>query len=97
MKKILIIVVFVAGLLSFACARFRNAPATTTEARYVVISPLYNEIIWALGAQDQVVGVDLSITYPAEVKKAPNLTKLALMAGTSVNTAWQRSWQGRVH
>ena len=27
------------------------------------------EIIWALGAQDKVVGVDLSTTYPPDVKK----------------------------
>jgi hypothetical protein len=46
MKKTLLIVVFVSGLLSFACARFRNPPATATKARYVVISPIYNEIIW---------------------------------------------------
>src|ERR1051325_3196481 len=58
----------VAILLS-ACSRFHNAPADSKDARYVVISPIYNEIIWALGAQDKVVGVDLSTTYPPEVKK----------------------------
>ena len=41
---------------------------TTADDRVVVISPIYNEIIWALGAQDQVVGVDLSSTYPPEIK-----------------------------
>jgi iron complex transport system substrate-binding protein len=51
------------------CSRFHNAPTDSKDARYVVISPIYNEIIWALGAQDKVVGVDLSTTYPAEVKK----------------------------
>ena len=50
------------------CARFRNAPTDAKDARYVVISPIYNEIIWALGAQDKVVGVDLSTTYPPDVK-----------------------------
>jgi iron complex transport system substrate-binding protein len=35
----------------------------------VVISQVYNEIIWALGAQEQVVGVDYSSTYPPDVKK----------------------------
>ena len=50
------------------CARFHNAPGQATAARYVVISPIYNEIIWALGAQDSVVGIDLSTTYPPEVK-----------------------------
>jgi iron complex transport system substrate-binding protein len=52
-----------------ACSRFHNAPTDSKDARYVVISPIYNEIIWALGAQDKVVGVDLSTTYPPEVKK----------------------------
>jgi iron complex transport system substrate-binding protein len=33
-----------------------------------VISPIYNEIIWALGAQNTVVGIDLSTAYPPEVK-----------------------------
>src|ERR1041384_4794415 len=55
-------------VLGSACSRFRNAPADSKDARYVVISPIYNEIIWALGAQDKVVGVDLSTTYPPDVK-----------------------------
>ena len=56
-------------LFSSACSRFRNAPNDAAGERYVVISPIYNEIIWALGAQDKVVGVDLSTTYPPDVKK----------------------------
>jgi iron complex transport system substrate-binding protein len=55
-------------VLGSACSRFRNAPADSKDARYVVISPIYNEIIWALGVQDKVVGVDLSTTYPPDVK-----------------------------
>lgn len=55
-------------LFSSGCSRFHNAPAEARDARYVVISPVYNEIIWALGAQDTVVGVDLSTTYPPAVK-----------------------------
>jgi len=50
------------------CGRFNNAPTNATDERYVVISPIYNEIIWALGAQDRVVGVDLSSTYPPSIK-----------------------------
>ena len=50
------------------CSRFHNVGNDTAGARYVVISPIYNEIIWALGAQDSVVGIDLSTTYPPEVK-----------------------------
>ena len=51
-----------------SCGRFSNQPNAATGDRIVVISPIYNEIIWALGAQDKVVGVDLSSTYPPEIK-----------------------------
>src|SRR5436309_1220041 len=51
-----------------ACGRFGNKPNETAGDRVVVISPIYNEIIWALGAQEKVVGVDLSSTYPPEIK-----------------------------
>jgi heme transport system substrate-binding protein len=60
--------VFVVMIFLSACSRFRNAPTNTGPQRYVVISPIYNEIIWALGAQDEVVGIDLSTTYPPDVK-----------------------------
>ena len=56
-------------LFGAGCSRFHNAPATSQGERYVVISPIYNEIIWALGAQDTVVGIDLSTTYPPDVRK----------------------------
>jgi iron complex transport system substrate-binding protein len=67
MKKILV-VALLALVSTISCSRFHNAPSDSKQARYVVISPIYNEIIWALGAQDQVVGIDLSTTYPPEVK-----------------------------
>jgi len=69
MKRILSAALVVALIALSACSRFHNAANDAKEARYVVISPIYNEIIWALGAQDKVVGVDLSTTYPPEVKK----------------------------
>src|SRR6478736_9408316 len=53
---------------SLACGRFGNKVNEISGDRVVVISPIYNEIIWALGAQDKVVGVDLSSTYPPEIK-----------------------------
>jgi iron complex transport system substrate-binding protein len=69
MKKTLIVpAVAIAVLSTIGCARFHNAASESKDARYVVISPIYNEIIWALGAQDKVVGIDLSTTYPPEVK-----------------------------
>src|SRR5262245_84390 len=55
-------------VFSCACSRVRNAPPLAGHHGYVVISPIYNEIIVALGAQYEVVGVDLSTTYPPDVK-----------------------------
>jgi len=54
---------------ALSCQRFSNPAADVKDERYVVISQVYNEIIWALGAQDHVVGVDYSSTFPPEVKK----------------------------
>jgi iron complex transport system substrate-binding protein len=68
MKKNLLLSVLVVGLLCGGCSRFHNGRSESKNERYVVISPIYNEIIWALGAQDKVVGVDLSTTFPPEVK-----------------------------
>src|SRR4249920_916283 len=70
MRRTLFITLLACALItSFSCSRFHNARTDSKYARYVVISPIYNEIIWALGAQDTVVGVDLSTTYPPDVKK----------------------------
>src|SRR5882757_1487639 len=70
MKRILLIATLSLLVIStLSCSSFHNAPTDSKDARYVVISPIYNEIIWALGAQDHVVGIDLSTTYPPDVKK----------------------------
>jgi iron complex transport system substrate-binding protein len=69
MKRILLIALLSAALVSsVGCGRFSNPSNDAKAERLVVISQIYNEIIWALGAQDKVVGVDLSSTYPPEVK-----------------------------
>ncbi len=67
-KVVIAIFLTVAFLSGSSCGRFANPAAPATAERYVVISPIYNEIIWALGAEGSIVGVDLSSTYPAEVK-----------------------------
>ena len=70
MKRITFAVSLLAALVLVAgCARFNNQANDAKDERLVVISQTYNEIIWALGAQDRVVGVDYSSTYPPEVKK----------------------------
>ena len=68
-KRFLLFTVLCAAFIStLSCQRFSNPAAEVRDERYVVISQVYNEIIWALTAQDHVVGVDYSSTYPPEVK-----------------------------
>ena len=69
MKRISILLITSVVLICAGCSRFHNAPSDSRAERYVVISPIYNEIIWALGAQESVVGIDLSTTYPPEAKQ----------------------------
>ena len=69
MKKFLFLAAAVSVFVCFSsCGRFANKANETAGDRVVVISPIYNEIIWALGAQEKVVGVDMSSTYPPEIK-----------------------------
>src|SRR5215218_6515445 len=70
MKRIIPVVLLLAALTyAVGCSRFNNQANEAKAERVVVISQTYNEIIWALGAQDNVVGVDFSSTYPPDVKK----------------------------
>src|ERR1043166_9122488 len=68
MKRNFLIAVIAVAITFAACGRFSSPSSNATAERVVVISPINNEIIWALGAQDKVVGVDLSSTYPPEIK-----------------------------
>ena len=68
------LVVVVISLLLLACGRFHNERATGAGAqRIVCIGQAYNEMIYALGAQEDLVGVDYSSTYPPEIKKVPTV------------------------
>src|SRR5215210_9519575 len=70
MKRTLLAALLLAALASAAaCSRFDNPANDAKAERLVVISQTYNEIIWALGAEASVVGVDFSSTYPEGVKK----------------------------
>jgi len=68
MKPVIFLFTLAAFVLAAGCGRFANPATEKIGDRVVVISPIYNEIIWALRAQDRVVGVDLSSTYPPEIK-----------------------------
>ncbi|HTG31439.1 MAG TPA: ABC transporter substrate-binding protein [Thermoanaerobaculia bacterium] len=58
-------------LLASSCGRFGNEEkaAAPQAERIIVIGQQYNEIIWDLGAEKDIVGVDFSSTYPPAVKK----------------------------
>src|ERR1044072_1880531 len=68
MKRRIILLFTCVVLFGASCAGFHNAPTESKDSPYGVISPIYNEIICDLGAQNTVVGIDLSTTYPPEVK-----------------------------
>jgi len=70
MKKKIIVL----GLLALtACGRFGKKEQPVQEQRIVCLSKQYNEIIFALGAQKDLIAVDLSSTYPPAIKKLPTV------------------------
>jgi len=63
-----------ACLLLLGCGRFSNKDEKQEHTeRIVCISKQYSEIIYALNAQDNIVAVDVSSTYPPEIKKLPTV------------------------
>lgn len=72
MKKITLCVCTI--MLLAGCGRFANEDKKENhKERIVCISKQYSEIIFALQAQDDIVAVDVSSTYPSEVKKLPTV------------------------
>lgn len=72
MKKI--IAILLPGFVFSACSRFDRADEKQdVQQRLVCISKQYSEILYALGAQQNLVAVDLSSTYPPEIKKLPTV------------------------
>ena len=62
------------ALLLTGCSRFKNqAAAANGPQRIVCIGEAYNEMIYALGAEGNLVGVDYSSTYPPEITKLPTV------------------------
>jgi iron complex transport system substrate-binding protein len=72
MKKIQLL--FASTLLFWGCGRFGNKETTTnSDQRIVCISKQYSEIIYALGAEKDIVAVDISSVYPERIKKLPTV------------------------
>jgi len=68
--KISIVLLF---LLS-SCGRFSNEEKKEEQTnRIVSAAKQYTEIIYALGIGDKLVAVDISSTYPPEVKELPTI------------------------
>jgi iron complex transport system substrate-binding protein len=72
MKRIIILTGMT--ILLFSCERFGNEDKKQDqEERIVCIAKQYSEIVCALNAQQDIVAVDVSSTYPAELKKLPTV------------------------
>jgi iron complex transport system substrate-binding protein len=77
MKKkfnIVLMALTVASLMS--CGRFGNKENKDTakgDRRIVCVSKQINEIIYALGADKYLVGVDISSNYPEQIKDKPTV------------------------
>ncbi|HMI02675.1 MAG TPA: ABC transporter substrate-binding protein [Pedobacter sp.] len=72
MKKHLLIVLLALSIT--ACTRFKNKSQDgISQRRIVCISKQYNEIMYALGAQNDLVAVDISSVYPPAIKKLPTV------------------------
>lgn len=73
MNRFQVLAVLSLACLFAGCDRFKNSAAGGGSQRIVCIGQAYNEMIYALGAQADLVGVDYSSTYPPEIKKLPTV------------------------
>jgi len=69
-KRVLILVLACALT---RCGRFGQKAAVGGAQRIVCVGQAYNEIIYAIDAQANLVGVDYSSTFPPEIKKLPTV------------------------
>jgi iron complex transport system substrate-binding protein len=74
MKRFGLVFAIVIVCVLTGCGRFgRSRSAPAGPQRIVCIGEAYNEMIYALGAQANLVGVDYSSTYPSEIKNLPTV------------------------
>ncbi len=68
------ILLLLAAISLSSCGRFGNEDQKKDhQERIVCISKQYSEIIYALGAEENIVAVDVSSTYPPEIKQLPTI------------------------
>jgi iron complex transport system substrate-binding protein len=74
MNRLQLLALFALLSLLPGCDRFKTRAAGTAGGqRIVCIGAAYNEMIYKLGAQANLVGVDYSSTYPPEIKNLPTV------------------------
>lgn len=80
-----ILCVLIVGMAS--CGRFGNdGPAADSSVRIVCVSKQLNEILFALGAGGNIVGVDLSSTYPPEIASLPTVGYHRLLSAEGITS-----------
>jgi iron complex transport system substrate-binding protein len=68
------VAVAAAALVAAACGRFGNTDQKGERAqRMVSVSKQHTEIVFALGADSDLVAVDVSSVYPPQARKLPNV------------------------
>ncbi len=68
------ILLLLAAISLSSCGRFGNEDKKKDhQERIVCISKQYSEIIYALGTEENIVAVDVSSTYPPEIKQLPTI------------------------
>jgi iron complex transport system substrate-binding protein len=66
--------IFLCACLFWSCGRLGNKEEEKQRDRRIVsIAKQYSEIIYALGAEDELVAVDVSSTYPEKIKSLPTI------------------------
>lgn len=73
MKKVSIPIIALLLFILGGCGRFNNKENDKAEKRILSIAKQYTEIIFALGAEKDLVAVDLSSTYPDAAKQLPTV------------------------
>lgn len=83
MKRILVLSLL--GILIFSCGRFgKKQNETAGKLRIVCVSKQLNEIIYAVGGDTALVGVDISSTYPPEAKKKTTVGYHRALSGEGI-------------
>jgi len=87
MKNKIVLFITLTAFVYAGCGRLSNKQTEEQKnqtTRIVCVSKQLNEIIYALGAGDKLVGIDLSSTYPPEIQKLPNVGYHRLLSAEGI-------------